>query len=198
MTFDLTLSLNETTLAPFRMALDALRDDCNDASAIMLARDAKTRHLRLTDTTHSPSLAQRLLPIHMIAQMLIDSTWSMAPESRTSLIAALRYFVEPADMIPDDEPTFGLLDDAIVLELALGDARHEVLAWQEFCAFRAEYGASAASNRACWMQAREVVLRQQIRQVRRSTYSGPLSLDGRSGRTVCYVNPDAMPAFRVH
>lgn len=198
MTFDLTLTLDDTTLAPFRSALDALRDDPNDATSIKLARDAKARHLSLRDAAMTPTLARRLLPIQSIAQMLVDTGWSMTAGSRASLVAALRYFVEPADLIPDNEPTFGLLDDAIVLELALGDARHDWLAWQEFCAFRAEHGAAAAANRESWMRSRELSLQQQIRNARRGTYSGPLSLDGHNGRTVSYLNPEAMTAFRVH
>lgn len=198
MSLELTLSLDATTVAPFRVALDSLRDDPGHGGLATLARAALLRHAALADTCLTPALSDRLMPVAAITQMLTDTAWTTSRDSRASLVAALRYFVEPADLIPDDEPTFGLLDDAIVLELALGDARHDWLAWQEFHAFRAEHGADMAMDRDSWMRARDAILRQQIRQSRRSTYAAPLSLAGHCGRVPSYLARDALSAFRVH
>lgn len=198
MSLELTLSLDATTVAPFRVALNALRDDPGHGGLATLTRAALSRHAALAATGVTLAVSDRLMPITAIAQMLTDPAWTMSADSRGSLVAALRYFVEPADLIPDEEPTFGLLDDAIVLELALGDARHDWLAWQEFRAFRAEHGAAVAANRDGWMRAREAVLRQHIRQSRRATFAAPLSTAGHCGRTPSYLARDVLTAFRVH
>jgi len=40
-------------------------------------------------------------------------------------------------MIPDRLPGIGYLDDAIMVELIAQELRHEISAYQDFCAFRA-------------------------------------------------------------
>lgn len=46
-----------------------------------------------------------------------------SPRVRLILLAALAYFVMPADMVPDFLPFLGLTDDAAVLAAALGTVR---------------------------------------------------------------------------
>lgn len=46
-------------------------------------------------------------------------------------MGALAYLVDPGDLVPDDEPRLGYVDDAIVVGLALEAAPHEWRAWRE-------------------------------------------------------------------
>ena len=50
-----------------------------------------------------------------------------------SIIAAINYLVEPFDLIPDDVPFLGLLDDATVIEFAVRKTREDLddfMAWE--------------------------------------------------------------------
>ena len=56
--------------------------------------------------------------LHILARMVraqITGRYAIPVATLLAAIAALIYFVEPIDMIPDTVPVFGLLDDAAVI-----------------------------------------------------------------------------------
>ena len=46
------------------------------------------------------------------------------------------YFGDPEDIIPDDIPVIGYLDDVIVIELIMQELHHVREAYEDFCLFR--------------------------------------------------------------
>ena len=52
------------------------------------------------------------------------------------MLNALAYFAEPDDLIPDQIPGLGFLDDAIMVELVVRELRHEIEAYEDFRVFR--------------------------------------------------------------
>ncbi len=52
------------------------------------------------------------------------------------MLAALAYVCDPEDIIPDEIPGIGLLDDAVMIELVLRELRHTIEAYEDFCAYR--------------------------------------------------------------
>ena len=68
--------------------------------------------------------------------MLKDVAWPMPESERQKAIAALAYFVDPYDLIPDRIPGLGFLDDAIAIELAVEKLRHEIAAYEKFYRYR--------------------------------------------------------------
>ena len=86
---------------------------------------------------------------------------------RHALNAALGYFIDDDDLIPDQSSQFGLLDDAIVLELALADHSHDWQAWREYRRFLHDYPQFAELDRDGWMQMREEELQLALRYRRR-------------------------------
>ena len=47
------------------------------------------------------------------------------------------YFANTQDLIPDDVPGLGYLDDAIMVDLVTRELKHEIKAYESFCDFRA-------------------------------------------------------------
>jgi hypothetical protein len=67
--------------------------------------------------------------------MVKDESWAIPRDVRTRVLDALAYFVQPQDMIPDEIPVLGFLDDAIMIELIVRELRHDIAAYEEFCRF---------------------------------------------------------------
>src|SRR5262245_50092549 len=80
----------------------------------------------------------RLAQLEGMIRMLDDAEWRIEGEYRARVIDALAYFAEPADLIPDQVPGVGFLDDAIMVELVVQEIRPELEAYAEFCRYREE------------------------------------------------------------
>ena len=48
------------------------------------------------------------------------------------MLSGLAYLCDPEDLIPDDIPGIGMLDDAVMIELVFRELRHELDAYQDF------------------------------------------------------------------
>ena len=110
---------------------------------------------------------QRLAMLDNLIAMLRDEGWSLPAADRQRVLAALVYFVDPADVIPDSVPVLGYLDDAIMIELCVRDLKHEIDAYDDFCDFReSEAGRLGQSpsevGRCDWLDARREELQNRM------------------------------------
>jgi uncharacterized membrane protein YkvA (DUF1232 family) len=124
-----------------------------EAQRKMRGRDEKlilsgARHLaRQTRTLALPAfVTERLRDLDTLTRMIEDADWKLEGRDRRRVLDALAYFADPSDLVPDQIPGLGFLDDAIMVELVLQELRPEVDAYTEFCAFRAEEQARAGMD----------------------------------------------------
>lgn len=100
--------------------------------------------------------------------MLRDSQWRLEGDDRARVIGALAYFVEPVDVIPDNVPGIGYVDDAIVIQLVSRELVHEIEAYAEFRDFVAQ---RARADEAVEKQ-RDALQGRMRRRARRSGRGG--------------------------
>ena len=79
---------------------------------------------------------ERLDRLESIVHMSYDAEWKIPESVKRRVLATLSYFMEPNDIIPDHVPGLGFLDDAIMIELASHELRHELEAYADFQTFR--------------------------------------------------------------
>jgi len=67
---------------------------------------------------------------------LIEDPYYRAPKIVVAkVIAALAYFANPDDLIPDEIPVLGFLDDAIMIKIVENEFRYELAAYRKFRRF---------------------------------------------------------------
>ena len=107
-------------------------------------------------------------------RMLDDHEWRLPHQESNRVLNALAYFCDPEDLIPDNIPGLGFLDDAIMIELVVRDLRHEIDAYRDFCNFRATRAPvagvkarSGAVSREQWLEQRRKELQSRMRRRRK-------------------------------
>ena len=79
--------------------------------------------------------------------MMTDADWELDEQERNPVLSALAYLCDPEDIIPDNIPGIGLLDDAVMIELAFRELRHEIDAYEDFCRYRKSMPRKTAAQR---------------------------------------------------
>jgi uncharacterized membrane protein YkvA (DUF1232 family) len=110
--------------------------------------------------------------VHALIAMLEDPEWQLPGPERRRVLDGLAYVADVHDMVPDDIPVLGLVDDAIMLELVLNDLQHELDGYRDFHEYRqhefARPGAPAHSavSREDWLESKRRALHDRIRDRR--------------------------------
>lgn len=121
-------------------------------------------------------LSERLARVEHLRRMLNDDDWEVDAELRDRSRMLISYLQQVDDLIPDDQPLLGHLDDALLVELAWPAFRDETLDYGDFCRFRREQRprGSARERRLAWEAdcLAEAALLQQRRDVRARRYAG--------------------------
>lgn len=136
MSLSITIDLSDKDLELFRMAQQASEKRVSDRPEAEVL-EATTKLLEIAQKTELPDFIRgRLDRLDAMIAMLRDEAWSMPDADRQHVMSALVYFSDPVDIIPDDVPVLGYLDDAIMIELCVIELRHELEAYDDFCEFR--------------------------------------------------------------
>ena len=84
-------------------------------------------------------VALRIPQLESMIRMLKDEEWRLPVDERERLLATFLYFGDPEDIVPDDIPVIGYLDDVIIIELVMRELHHVRAAYEDFCEFREGY-----------------------------------------------------------
>ncbi len=124
-------------------------DDADTGYFRALHRDARkeaasqdhSRIVELVGTMLAQVKARKKIPSFMseaiqtleaMIAMLSDKDWAMPKNEATAVIAGLAYFANPKDLIHDDIPGLGFLDDAIMIKLLEEEFEHDVRGYRKF------------------------------------------------------------------
>jgi uncharacterized membrane protein YkvA (DUF1232 family) len=164
-----TLEISDQELEHFRSVLAGARERTTGRTPHEIAAAARAAVEKLRAGIPSPFVATRLHKVHALADMLEDPEWQLPGPERRRVLDGLAYVADVHDLVPDNIPVLGLVDDAIMLELVLRELQHELDGYLEFHEFRqhelARPGASshAAASREDWLDSKRRALHDRIR-----------------------------------
>ncbi len=81
-------------------------------------------------------LVEALTTLEDLLEVIHDEDYRPPKRIRNQVMSALSYFASPHDLIPDEIPVLGFLDDAIVIKFVEDEFRHELWAYRRFRKFR--------------------------------------------------------------
>ena len=179
MSLRISFELSPNDVKHFRAAMRKARHTVRDTEDSEIL-DAARLVFKDVDATRVPVyVRERIGKLQAMIDMLGDEEWKLGRSEQERILAALVYFSDPDDLIPDDIPGLGFLDDAIMIELAVRELKHEIEAYHDFCEYRRKYDAGFhlrrdPKYRAGKMQARQEQLRE--RATRRRERDGAQSI----------------------
>ena len=172
MTLQINFELSHADLDHFCEVLKPSHQTANDLSADEIIENTKHLLKQVKRSDARDFIRQAMVKLEVLIAMLKDKSWKMSIEDRQRVLAALSYFSEPSDLIPDDTPGLGFLDDAIMIEIVCRELKHEIQAHGEFikdCAANNDPESHDPSPEKSteWLEERRAQLHTRMRRRRR-------------------------------
>ncbi len=143
----LTFELTDRDLGYFRTALQQARRAVHDAEESEIIDAIREIMATIREKEPLPDFVAMKLPeLDRMIEMILDQEWRLPPKDREHLLAAFMYFGDPEDLLADDIPVIGYLDDVIILEVVARELKHVREAYDDYCQFREEYDRKTRGN----------------------------------------------------
>ena len=178
MSMRVTFDLDSKDLDYFRAVIKRARASADKAGEAEIIAKARAVIEQVGNSEVPMFVQQRIEKLESLITMLEDEEWALASPERKNVLSALSYFAEPEDIIPDNVPVLGYLDDAIMIELVVKELSHEIEAFADFCRYREEEKARSRNpnlSRQEYLDIKRRQLQQRIRRRRGSATKRPTS-----------------------
>ena len=131
-----TFELEDEDLAYFRTNMQEAQTRAASLPAKEILQAAEAHILEANESKLPNFVEERVQKVSALIEMLRDEEWDLPEPERKNVLAALVYLSEPQDLIPDEVPVLGYVDDAIMIELVVKELRPEIDAFIDFCGYR--------------------------------------------------------------
>jgi uncharacterized membrane protein YkvA (DUF1232 family) len=129
-------TLEPGRLDTFNRALHTLSPEAPGLTLDQIATAAQRALLRHGDGGMPPFVQSRMATLVRLESMVADAPWRSSDECRRQVAVLQEYRSETMDLIPDEQPVVGLLDDALLVDIALQLLRDELGDYEDFSRFR--------------------------------------------------------------
>lgn len=166
---ELPLTLDLQAVADFNALLHELHPDAPHVEADDVASVARWV-LSMPAPQAEALLQARLGRLQDLRDLAADPDWGIEPALARRIERLLAYVDQARDLIPDDVPMIGRLDDALLVELSWPMLADELDDFRDYCRFREQSGGHPTRDQ--WLAARleEGALWEQLHRVRSQHY----------------------------
>jgi hypothetical protein len=177
MPMEITFELSDDDLEHFRQVMLKSREKAASLDAQTVIDNARALSAEIWQADTSDFIRERVNRLETLIGMILDDGWGLEEQDRERVLQALAYFSEPEDLVPDDIPGLGFLDDAIIIEIVCRELRHEIQAYRDFCIYRAAESSrlgqgQAQPERSDWLEERRRQLHARMRRRRHRQRGG--------------------------
>lgn len=132
-----TFTLDESDLAYFRDLFKKVRKNASAADREQTVADVKALIGRVRSAKKMPHFVMEAVgTLEALIGMLEDADYQLPPKVGNEILAALAYFSNPHDLVPDTIPGLGFLDDAIMVKFLEDQFQYEIAGYRKFQRFR--------------------------------------------------------------
>lgn len=177
MSLAITIELGDADLQHFIDAARRAQEEAKNLTPEQITGAASTLLAEGHKVKLPNFIAERLAKLDSMIAMAGDAGFALPDEDRQHVLACLTYFANPKDIIPDEVPVLGFLDDAIMIELCVRELQHEIEAYEDFVHYRKQEAARRGvdvstldTQRHEWAEARRVELIDRMRKRRGQSY----------------------------
>ncbi|MEO8803604.1 MAG: YkvA family protein [Rudaea sp.] len=175
MALEFNIEISDQDLPYFMDAMKRAEERASGKSAQQILDEASKTFVDANKQQMPEFVRSRLACVENLIAMAGDEGWALSDEDRNRVVGAMTYFADPEDLIPDNIPVLGFLDDAIMIEVVQEVLQPEIQAYAEFCDYRAEEAAhrgadGAKVGREDWLEDRRAELHARMR-ARRTSYA---------------------------
>ena len=171
----ISFELDDDDLEHFRLIMLQARNAAVRKSPEEIVATANQLMQQIGARRTSGFIAERMQKLQQMMRMISDLDWRLPHEETSRILNALAYFAEPDDLIPDEIPGLGFLDDAIMIELVVRELQHEIEAYEQFCELREQKPAAASSE----LETIRAELQSRMRQRRQRDQQRSAQIDAR-------------------
>lgn len=178
MSLAITIELGDADLSHF---ISAMHRSQENAKHLTPGEVTAAASKLLVDGHHVKDLPnfikERLGKLDSMIAMVNDHGFALPEGDKNRVLACLTYFANPDDIVPDNVPVLGYLDDAIMIELCVRELQHEIDAYEDFVAYRKDEAARRGvdvstlnTERPEWAEARRIELIDRMSKRRSMSY----------------------------
>lgn len=123
-------------LERFNGALRALSPESPSLTLDQVASAGQRALDRYQDGQQPAFVTSRMAALARLEALAADAGWEAGDDLRDHLRVVQAYLADTQDLIPDDLPVVGRLDDAVLVDVALQLVREDLAEYEDFCRFR--------------------------------------------------------------
>jgi uncharacterized membrane protein YkvA (DUF1232 family) len=160
--FKVTFELDESDAEYFRGLYRKAKKGAADQRPDEIIRAARDVVTRVRASKKTPRFVVDAIEVLAdLTEIIQDEAYAAPQRVKNEVLAALAYFTNPEDLIPDQVPGLGFLDDALMVKFIEEEFKHELWGFRRFRAMR-----DAAEQRP-WATPGSERLRQRLDADRR-------------------------------